>query len=557
MQQVFEFDDIVLSELALEWGQSETTKGQIYTDPIVIRFILNLLGDGSEQLKNKKFLEPSCGEGEFILEITKRLIRSSHGKPRLVELYGTVTAYDIVSKSIDIAKKNIGSYLKSEGYKQEEINPLLESWFHHGDFLLSAITDEFDYVVGNPPYVRVENIPKPLLREYRARYSSMGNRADLYIPFFEKSLSLLKAGGKLNFICTDRWTKNTYGKQLRQIISRAYNLDLFVDLYGGDFFHKKVSTYPAITQISNRNGKAHQTVVAYNPNLSDKTYQHLRDLIDHKNIEPLGNIQIRDDIVCSDHPWLITADSEINLIRKLEAKFPLLEDVGCKVHIGAATGCNDIFVVKKDQLDVEPSRLLPVITAEEVKDNEVQWKERYIINTYDQNGVIDLEQFPKLLKYLEAHKERLSNRHVAKKSPKNWFKTIDRVYPERAATPKLLIPDIKSKPVIIYDEGLFHPNNSIYYIISKKWDIFALRAVLLSGMSQLFVKAYTTKIANGYFRFQAQYLRKIRIPEWDAVNKEIKAGLIKAGRESDFDSCTYYVSLLYELTEAETLQIRG
>ncbi|WP_410572666.1 Eco57I restriction-modification methylase domain-containing protein, partial [Bacillus sp. SIMBA_031] len=80
----------------------------------------------------------------------------------------------------------------------------------------------------------------------------MGDRADLYVPFFEKSLSLLENDGKLCFICTDRWTKNKYGRRLRKLISEKFSFDLFVDLYGSDAFKTKVLTYPAITLIRNR-----------------------------------------------------------------------------------------------------------------------------------------------------------------------------------------------------------------------------------------------------------------------------------------------------------------
>jgi methylase of polypeptide subunit release factors len=66
-------------------------------------------------------------------------------------------------------------------------------------------------VIGNPPYVRQELIPEALLTEYRARFETLYDRADLYVPFIERSLSLLRAGGALGFICSDRWMKNKYG----------------------------------------------------------------------------------------------------------------------------------------------------------------------------------------------------------------------------------------------------------------------------------------------------------------------------------------------------------
>ena len=124
-------------------------------------------------------------------------------------------------------------------------------------------------------------------------------------------------------------------------------------------------------------------------------------------------------------------------------------------------------------------------------------KGKYLINTYDDSGIVNLDKYPKLSKYLHSHETRLKSRHVAKKETDNWFKTIDRVYEHRALTPKLLIPDIGATPTVVYDEGKFHPNNSIYYICSEHWDLHALKAVLVSDVTKLFISAYSTKIAKG------------------------------------------------------------
>jgi hypothetical protein len=398
-------------------------------------------------------------------------------------------------------------------------------------------------VLGNPPYVRVENIPKPLLAEYRKRYSTMTDRADLYVPFFEKSLSLLRKGGKLSFICTDRWTKNTYGRALRNLIAENYSLELFVDLYGIDAFERDVMTYPAITQIKKEKGK--RTALIHRPTFAPKEAEEALKAIRGKT----SHIQTREGIVTGAKPWLLSSSGQIALIRKLEHRFPSIEEAGCKVFIGAATGSNKIYIVNKESVDIEESRLLPVITANELKQGAIRWQGKYLVNTYDKSGVIHLDAYPRLAGYLESHKEQLCRRHVAKKDVSRWYKTIDRVYEERSQQEKLLIPDIGDKPVVVYDEGRFHPNNSIYYICSDEWNLHALRVVLLSGITKAFISAYSTKIAKGYMRFQAQHLRKLRIPLWKSIEGTLKTKLIHAGLSDDtsnFDILTYE---LYELNE--------
>lgn len=85
-----------------------------------------------------------------------------------------------------------------------EAKEITGRWLLPGDFLLTALDDDFDFVVGNPPYVRQELIPDALMAAYRKRYQTIYDRADLYIPFVERSLALLSATGQLGLICPDR-----------------------------------------------------------------------------------------------------------------------------------------------------------------------------------------------------------------------------------------------------------------------------------------------------------------------------------------------------------------
>jgi hypothetical protein len=96
-------------------------------------------------------------------------------------------------------------------------------------------------VVGNPPYVRQERIPGPLLAEYRRRYATIYDRADLYVPFFERGLQLLGEDGRLAFICANRWLKNKYGGPLRGLIARDFHLSHYIDMEGTDAFHSRSS----------------------------------------------------------------------------------------------------------------------------------------------------------------------------------------------------------------------------------------------------------------------------------------------------------------------------
>lgn len=548
IQSAFGFEEELLASEVAAWGKSESDKGQIYTRPEVVEFMITSLGlNAQDDLDSVRILEPSCGEGEFVVAIVNRLVNLPKERPTVKQLSNKLLAIDLVPCSLDIAKKKVSELLESRGYTEQEVTSLLEHWFKTTDFLLADLTDDFTHIVGNPPYVRVENIPKRLLDEYRKRFVTMTDRADLYIPFYEKCLSLLKAGGRLSFICTDRWTKNTYGKSLRGLINDKFGLELFIDLYGIDAFEKEVMTYPAITQIFN--GKVDQTVIKHETGFSsEEAFEILSALNGGKT-----NLEIRKSVVNGDSPWILGSSDQIALIKKLENEYSLLEEEGCRVFIGAATGSNKVYIVSSNLLgsDIEEDRLLPVITASELKGGSISWRQNYIINTYDNDGVIDLDNYPKLSKYLNSHKEILSNRHVAKKDNVRWYKTIDRVYEDRAKSEKLLIPDIGHDPIVLYDKGDYHPNNSIYYICSEEWDLNALRVILLSSVTKLFISAYSTKIAKGYLRYQAQHLRKLRIPKWRDIDGELQLSLIQAGKDNSMESFNSLTCEVYQLSDKE------
>lgn len=548
VQNSFDFFEKQLYAEVAVWEQAEGNKGQVYTRPEVVSFMLTIIGiQHGLDLENIRVLEPSCGEGDFVIAIVDRFISTKAKKPCVEELLGKLVATDLVGSSIEIAKLKVSKLLQQHNYSSEEVSLLLDDWFVQADFLLKNFDLTFTHIIGNPPYVRVESIPKVLLKEYRRRFVTMTDRADLYVPFFEKTLSLLAQGGKLSFICTDRWTKNTYGKSLRKLISDKYSLELFVDLYGVEAFESEVMTYPAITQIVNKDNN--QTVLVKGTDFSnceaEKIVQTLNGVA--------TDIDIRKNIVNGHKPWIFESQEQVNLIKYLEDKFPLLEDVGCKVYIGAATGANKIYIVDKQEIDIEDSRLLPVITAHELKTGKIDWSGKYIVNTYDDSGVVDLSEYPKLESYLNGHKDSLSKRHVAKKNIGQWFKTIDRLYKDRAQSEKLLIPDISNETIVVYDEGKFHPNNSIYYICSDTWDLHALRVVLLSNVTKMLISAYSTKIAKGYLRFQAQHLRKIRIPVWDSVELQLQNKMISAGKNNKFDVFDVLTCEMYNLDLKEVI----
>jgi len=173
-------------------------------------------------------------------------------------------------------------------------------------------------------------------------------------------------------------------------------------------------------------------------------------------------------------PWLLESSDQMALIRRLEKQFPSLEEVGCKVGIGVATGADKAYIGDFDKLDVEPDRKLPLVTTKDILSGEVQWHGQGVINPFvEGGGLVELRSYPRLRRYLEARREVIAGRHCAQKSPANWYRTIDRIIPALASRPKLLIPDIKGEAHIVFECGELYPHHNLYYVTSDEWDLRA------------------------------------------------------------------------------------
>jgi len=537
-------------------------RGAIFTRIEVVDFILDLVGYvADEPLHHLRILEPSFGEGDFLLPIIERLLsawRENGGNVSSagVELGEAIRGVELHRETFVSTRKIVVNRLIKEGISASVASELADQWLIQGDFLLERQSARFDFVVGNPPYVRQELIPAPLLSEYRRRYQTMYDRADLYIPFIEHSLSLLDKGGTLGFICADRWMKNRYGGPLREFIARGFHLKAYVDMVDTNAFHSEVSAYPAITVIEKT--KAGATRIAHRPKIEKKALSAVAAEIRSEALSKDSSVREMVGVASGSEPWLLESSDQMSLIRRIESHFPALEHAGCKVGIGVATGADKAFIGDFESLDVEPDRKLPLVATRDIQSGEVVWQGQGVINPFaDDGGLVDLRDYPKLGSYLEERKAVIAKRHCAQKAPSNWYRTIDRIWPELTSKPKSPIPDIKGEAHIVFEPGKLYPHHNLYYVISDTWDLRALQAVLLSSIAKLFVATYSTKMRGGYFRFQAQYLRRIRIPFWQDVSENLRRELIHAATFRDLDACNRAVFKLYKLNQEERSALGG
>ena len=555
----------VASAVALAADAGIEERGAIFTRREVVEFILELAGYTADRpLHRMRLLEPAVGEGDFLLPVIDRLFAawqaSGDGGDPVAVLANCIRAVELHRATFERTRRQaVIEHLAVLGLTARGAAALANAWLIQGDFLLIDLVGRFHFVIGNPPYVRQEMIPDALMAAYRARYATIYDRADLYIPFIERSLSLLEAQGQLGFICADRWMKNRYGGPLRQLVAERFHLKTYVDMFSTPAFHTEVIAYPAITVIARPGqGKARPTRIAHRPEINAAVLTQLARDLTAGTLPKDSNAREMEGIVAGAEPWILESFDQLALVRRLEAVFPTLEEAGCKVGIGVATGADAAFIGPYDALDVEADRKLPLVMTHDILTGAVEWRGLGVVNPFaDEGGLVNLADYPRLKRYLEARKPQIAGRHVAQKAPANWYRTIDRIYPALAGTPKLLIPDIKGKAHVVYEGGRLYPHHNLYFITSETWDLHALQAVLLSGIARLFVATYSTRMHGGFLRFQAQYLRRIRVPRWRDVPDGIKQSLIEVVGRGDRAACNKAVFKLYGLTTDERAALGG
>jgi len=533
-------------------------KGIVYTQPWVVDLILDLAGYRAEDdLAVRYAVEPSAGAGAFLVPMARRLMKSAASHNRSVtDAREAIHAYELDGAAAGQATRLVVQELRQHGLSDSEARDLARSWIGVGDYLLTSPRDRrADLVVGNPPYVRYDDLSPEALDKYRRLYPTMMGRCDIYVAFIEAGLRQLNDGGALAFICADRWMRSAYGAALRRMISAAFGVEIVIEMHNAPVFEDEVAAYPAVIVIR-RAPQAKAVVASAGPGAGLAAGIGLADAVTglaHGRIAAVPGFTAAtiDHWFHGANPWPALEPQQLRLLQLLEKRFAPLEDenTGTKIGIGVATGADHVFVTTDSAL-VEPDRLLPLAMTADTRHGTLRWSGHYLVDPWAKRGsLVDLDAYPRLRSYLNSHRERLLARHVTRRRPRDWYRTIDPVCHQLTSEPKLYFPDMKLASNPVLDRGETYPHHNLYYLTSKSWDLEVLGGLLLSRVAQLFIEAYCVRMRGGTLRFQAQYLRRIRVPDPDLLPERIHDQLRQAFRDRDRDAATAAAISAYEIAD--------
>jgi hypothetical protein len=507
--------------------------------------------------------------------VVERLIASAQRRGRdLASLGDALRSYDLQTEHVDTCQALCRGLLTAAGVSDSVAAELAGCWVRHADFLLTGQLGEVDghpeieerpadVVIGNPPYIRYDDLADDIVARYRGAWPTMQGRGDIYIGFFERSLKMLKPDGKVGFICADRWMRNAYGAALRKLVASRYAVEHVWTMHDVNAFEEQVSAYPAITVLGNH-AQGAAVVADTDASFGASSAAALTLAVRNKAFTQFSGSGVTAHLLPhwfeNDDFWPTGSPARLALLENLNDRFEPLHDpvTGTKVSIGVATGADKVYVTRDAAL-VEADRMLPLAMREDLMSGTFQWQGNYLVNPWaDDGSLVPLADHPRMSAYLSGH-PGLRERHVAKKSPGSWYRTIDKVQAKLTGRPKLLLQDMKAHIHPVLEPGGYYPHHNLYYVVSDTWDMEILGGLLLSKIAQAFIEAYCVRMNGGTLRFQAQYLKRIRVPRPDQIDVDIADALRAAFRSRDAGAATQAAAAAYgiDLKEYDLVSFEG
>ncbi|QCI67216.1 Eco57I restriction-modification methylase domain-containing protein [Phreatobacter stygius] len=357
----------------------------------------------------------------------------------------------------------------------------------------------FDAVIGNPPYVRQELLgeTKPALKKAYRAYDGM---ADIYVYFYEQGLRLLRPGGRMSYVVTNKWLKAGYAEALRDLFTdpaRA-KLEFVADFGHAKHFFPDADVFPSVVVVRKPVLSAAFPVsdAGNTPAPTAQICVIPRDLVPEKGLSaavaeasyplPLA--------LFSKESWTLEPPAVIALLEKIRRNgVPMAEYAGVKPYRGVLTGFNEAFLINtatRDQLVRDDPKcadiIKPYLRGQDIERWSASWDGLWMI--FARRG-IDISKFPSIKQHLECYRPQLEPKPVnwkptipgeewpgRKDGSYKWFEIQDSIeYYLEFEKHKIIYQEIQYSPLYAYDStGLFGNNKT--FLIAKR-DQYLLAAL--------------------------------------------------------------------------------
>ena len=514
----------------LKNGQAHRKEqGIFYTPTFVVDYIVrntlgSLLRDKRVDVERIKVLDPACGSGSFLIKafdyLKSRLYLDDDSKLRRIDEQGiysvktsilknNIYGVDLDPKAVEITKLNL---LLKAAEKFRRLPQDVELHIKHGNSLISdqsvaGLTafewkgdfqaGTFDVVIGNPPYVRQEEISeiKPYLQENYEIYHGM---ADLFVYFIEREMEVLKEGGYFGMIVSNKWLRAGYGAKVRDYLSRFW-IEKIID-FGDLRVFSEATIYPCILII--------RKIRKPNPSIQICKVKTL----DFTSLEEYiaSNQVLMKQNSLDKNEWNIQSAEAGRLLNKLASSGTGLEEYcGAKINYGIKTGLNEAFVIdertRNDLIEKDENSeeiLKPYLTGEEIGRYAIKSKKKYIVLT--KIGV-DIEKYPAVKNHLSSYRTKLEKRWD---KGDHWYELRVCKYYDSFEKPKIIWGNLATRASFAFDRTGCHVNAPACILLT---DSKYVLGILNSRLASFYLKSICAERQGGFVEQKPVYVRKMPI----------------------------------------------
>jgi len=509
-------------------------------------------------------------KGDFQTEIYKhhpKMVELVRRERRLFE----INSPQLFDKYSDGERETLSGNLEKQiGETKQEIEAIKSNVIYRNAFewrfeFPEVLDNEgnftgFDIVIGNPPYIRQEELGKQkehLKKDYRV----FTGTADILVYFYELGLRLLKQNGKFSFITSNKFMRANYGEPLRNFLGN-FTLDEIIDFGDAPVFGG-VAAYASIVNLQKSATKSeHQTRVYTFPKSSDvpdfeASYKADGFNVAQKELTPNG--------------WRLEQTDVLDLLAKLRSKGkPLGEYVNGRFYRGVVTGLNEAFVINRetrDRLIAEDANsaelIKPYVRGRDVKRWQIESQDLWLCFV---GWHFEAEKYPAIFNHLKTFENELKSRPEVRDGKVPWF-AMSRYaseYWQEFEQPKIILPAIEKRTAFALDESGFFGNDKTNICVSP--DAPFLAAILNSSITWWIIQQTASGKQGGYFEFKPMYVTQIPIPKIKEKDQQPFVALVdqilelkKAGKdtvplENEIDRLVYR---LYDLTDEEIAIVKG
>ena len=286
-------------------------------------------------------------------------------------------------------------------YDQNAVSPFFDPEWMFG------VADGFDIVIGNPPYIQLQNNGGELAQMYEGcGYSTFARTGDIYCLFYERGWQLLKKDGHLCYITSNKWMRAGYGEKTREFFANKTNPMLLIDFAGVKIFES--ATVDTNILLFSKSNNQHETVCAVTNKQNKDSVKNLSDFVQQQNSIC--------DFATSDS-WVILSPIELSIKKKIESVGTPLKDWDISIYRGVLTGCNEAFIIDSqkrneilDNCQTEDERqrtdelIRPILRGRDIKRYGYDWANLWLIATFPACHY-DIEKYPAVKNYLLSFEE--------------------------------------------------------------------------------------------------------------------------------------------------------